>query len=91
MDTFRAIIELWPTVAAFGNDIDVKYVTAQGMHRRDAIPSEYWPAVVEAAKHREFVGVSLELLASLSAAKRTAARKSTEASSVVTDESVTVA
>lgn len=70
MDTFRTLIERWPSLSAFADDIGVIYVTAQGMHRRGSIPSEYWAAVVEGATKRGIAGVDLEILAAISAAKR---------------------
>lgn len=70
MDTFRTLIERWPSLSAFADDIGVIYVTAQGMHRRGSIPSEYWAAVVEGATKRGIAGVNLEILAAISAAKR---------------------
>lgn len=80
MDTFRLVIDLWPSLPAFAEDIDVIYVTAQAMHRRDSIPSEHWEATVAGASKRGIGGVTLERLAAIAASRRTtkSAKQETE-------------
>lgn len=63
--SFRDIIELWPSIGAFADDIGVKYVTAQVMKHRDSIDADHWVAVVDAAKKRGHAGITYELLARL--------------------------
>jgi hypothetical protein len=80
MDSFRAIIELWPSLPEFASDVDVIYVTAQAMHRRDGIDACYWPAMIEAAARRSIRGVTLERLAAIAASRRTSIRQSHQSS-----------
>lgn len=84
METFRDIIDRWPSLPEFAADIDVIYVTAQAMHRRDGIDDAYWKAMVEAAQRRGIEGVTLDLLASISASRRTSTRQSTDKPEAVT-------
>lgn len=70
MDSFRSIIDKWPSLPAFAADLDVIYVTAQAMKRRDSVSAEHWPALVAAAERRGIKGVTLEALASIKAARR---------------------
>lgn len=63
--SFRNIIELWPSIGDFADDIGVKYVTAQVMKHRDSIDADHWVAVVEAAKRRGYSGITYETLARL--------------------------
>lgn len=76
MDSFRAIIDLWPSLPDFAADIDVIYVTAQAMYRRDGIDACYWPAMIDGAARRGIDGVTLERLADIAASRRTSIRKS---------------
>jgi hypothetical protein len=66
------IINRWPSISDFADDIGVVYGTAKAMRRRGSIPPPYWPKTVRAAKQRGLKGISLELLAE-AAAKRGAA------------------
>lgn len=59
------VINLWPSLAAFAEDIGVAYVTAKAMRRRGSIPSCYWVRVIDAAKKREIEDVTFERLAEL--------------------------
>ena len=69
--TFRAIIDRWPTVAAFAAEVGEKYPTVAAWRQRDSIPPRRWGAVVKAAHARGFTDVTYETLAG--AAARTAA------------------
>jgi hypothetical protein len=57
------IINLWPSLAVFAEDLSMAYGTAKAMRRRNSIPSELWVAVVSAAAKRGIVGVDYETLA----------------------------
>lgn len=57
------IIDLWPSLSDFAEDLNVRYGTAKAMRRRGSIPPEYWLAVVESAALRNINEVSLESLA----------------------------
>lgn len=70
MTSFRAIIDKWPSLQAFADDLGVKYVTAQLMRHRDSIASKHWNRAVTSAHKRKIHGVTLEVLAALQAAKQ---------------------
>lgn len=59
------IIDLWPSIAKFADDIGCKYVTAQVARHRKSIAPRRWPAVVAAAHQRGFEQVTIDLLSSL--------------------------
>lgn len=61
--THADIINKWPTLSDFADDLGVQYGTAKAMRRRGSIPPEHWMTVVTKATDREIEGVSLEILA----------------------------
>ena len=63
--THSDIINLWPSLAAFAQDIGVPYVTAKAMRRRGSIPAPYWIRVVACARERGIANVNLDRLAQL--------------------------
>lgn len=63
------IINSWPTLSDFADDLGVAYGTAKAMRRRGSIPSEHWIAVVAGARSRGIDGVSLEALAQAAASR----------------------
>src|ERR1700692_1738060 len=65
--TYRGVIERWPSLAVFADDIGVPYGTAKQMRRRDSIPAEYWVRIAAKASQRKIRGITIELLASLRA------------------------
>lgn len=62
--THASIINLWPSLSDFADDLSVAYGTAKAMRRRGSIPPQYWPVVIRKADEREIEGVSLEALVS---------------------------
>lgn len=62
-----SLINGWPSLSVFADDIGVPYVTAKAMRRRSSIPSAYWLRAVEAAKARGVSNVTLEALAAYAA------------------------
>lgn len=58
-----AIIDLWPSLSAFAEDLGVPYGTAKAMRRRGSIPAQYWKRTVAKAAERKIDGVTLEVLA----------------------------
>lgn len=62
--THTAIINLWPSLSDFADDLSVAYGTAKAMRRRGSIPPQYWPVVIRKAEEREIEGVTLEALVS---------------------------
>ncbi|HLP67381.1 MAG TPA: hypothetical protein VK181_07665 [Rhizobium sp.] len=67
--THTDIINSWPTLTDFANDLGVAYGTAKAMRRRGSIPSEHWLAVVSGAEARSIPGITLEALAKAAAAR----------------------
>lgn len=70
MNTFRDVINAWPTLDDFASDIRVEPNTAKQMRTRNSVAAAYWPDMISGAKRRKIVGVSLEKLAALAAARR---------------------
>jgi len=75
--TCKDIIEAWRKdgeplksgLERFAHDVGVSENTAKQMRWRDSIGAGYWPRVVSGAQKRGIDGVTLELLATLRAAK----------------------
>ncbi len=67
IQSFPELLKLWPTISALAEDLGVKYLTARGWQQRGAVPAEYWLGLVASAEKRDIEGVTLELLAKLSA------------------------
>jgi hypothetical protein len=67
MTTYTEIIDRWPSLHTFADDIGVRYGTAQVMRYRGSISAKYWQRVVAAAADRGIEGVTLDLLASIKA------------------------
>jgi hypothetical protein len=65
MNTFRSIIDQWPSLQDFAADLEVKYVTAQLMRHRDSIAAKHWRNTVAAASKRGMKHITLDLLASI--------------------------
>ena len=59
------VINLWPSLGAFAQDLGVPYVTAKAMRRRGSIPAPYWVTVVARARERSIENVTVERLAEL--------------------------
>lgn len=57
------VINLWPSISAFAEDIGVSYGTAKAMRRRGSVPGGYWAKMVAKAEEREIKGVTLDVLA----------------------------
>lgn len=74
MQTFSGIIDKWPSLQEFAEDIGVKYVTAQVMRHRNSIDSKHWKALVCGAEKRLFADVTLEALAEIAADRATQPR-----------------
>lgn len=72
--TFKQVIDAWPSVAEFAEDIGANANTAKLMRFRDSISADYWVDVVKGAKARRIKGITLELLASIQAEKKIIAR-----------------
>ena len=66
---FADIIDRWPSISIYADDIGVGYVTAQTMRYRDQINVRHWHAIVNAAEKRG-LDVSYETLAGIAASKK---------------------
>lgn len=53
IDTFEDLIGHWDSVRAFAERMGVSPNTAAGWKRRNSIPTDYWPELLEAAAERE--------------------------------------
>lgn len=71
--THTDIINKWPSLSDFAQDLGVMYGTAKAMRRRSSIPSEHWLILVTKARKRGIKGISLEALAAAVARKPEAA------------------
>jgi hypothetical protein len=69
MNSHKEIIELWPTRAEFAREVGVSYQTARQWYARDGIPARHWPEIVNAARKRNFSGVTLETLVAIEAGR----------------------
>lgn len=67
MNTFAEVIDRWPSLQCFADDIGVRYVTAQLMRHRNSIAAKHWQAAVSGADARHIAGVTLDVLAKLAA------------------------
>lgn len=65
MDSFRGVIEKWPSPAALAGDLGENTDAVRKWHTRDRIPAEKWSALIEAAKKRR-IRINIQFLASLS-------------------------
>ncbi|TPL30206.1 hypothetical protein [Mesorhizobium sp. B2-4-7] len=64
------IINRWPSLGDFADDLGVSYDAAKAMRRRNSIPGEYWEDVVAKAAGRSLDNVSYEVLAAAAALAR---------------------
>lgn len=69
MNSFSDIISAWPSAAELGRDIGVTGLVVRTWRARGSIPSEYWIAIIRAAKDRKIKGVTLECFARMAAEK----------------------
>lgn len=72
METFRDIINLWPSAEDLGRDIEIPGGLVRLWRRRDNIPAAYWLDIVTAAEARTIPGVTLERLATLAKVREAA-------------------
>jgi hypothetical protein len=50
--SFRDIIDLWPSPDALAGEVGSKAETVRKWRQRDSIPAEWWLPVIEAGKAR---------------------------------------
>ncbi|AXV15089.1 hypothetical protein CYG48_04870 [Neorhizobium sp. SOG26] len=61
--THAEIINKWPSLSDFADDLGIQYGTAKAMRRRGSIPPEHWLKVTYQAVCRGIPGITLEVLA----------------------------
>ncbi len=69
MQNFRELIERWPSVKDFAEEVKLDYQTCYSMYRRNSIAPQHWPKVIKAAKKRGFKNVTETKLVKLSSRK----------------------
>ncbi len=72
LDSFRTVIELWPSREALASDLQVRASAVSKWWQRDSIPAERWSSLLETGVAKS-KGVTAETLTAL------AARESAEA------------
>lgn len=70
--TYKQLIDAWPSLHSFADDLGTSYNTAKQMRRRDSVDPGYWSAMVSGAAKRGIVSVTvtLEALAAIEAARK---------------------
>jgi len=68
MNTFRSLIDLWPSLGELAKDSGQSYETVCKWRQRDSIPAIHWMTIIQAAKKRH-IYVSAESLASMMESK----------------------
>lgn len=63
-NSIQNLIEAWPTISAFADEIGCGYEAARAMRRRNSIAPEHWQSVVEASRKRGISGIDFGWLAS---------------------------
>lgn len=66
MDSFRSVIELWPSRDAMASDVGAKPSAVSKWWQRNALPAEWWSAVLATEVARS-AGVTAERLAEIAA------------------------
>lgn len=74
MQSFSDVIRLWPSRGDLAADCCVPYGHVQQWERRDSIPPQYWPRLIEAAKARRFRGINADKLMSLAKPRKRAGK-----------------
>lgn len=74
MKTHRDVIDRWPAHAAFAEDVGMPVATAESMYYRNSIGKHWFKAVVNAAKQKGFLNITMSFLEE-SKSKRTKVKK----------------
>lgn len=69
----KSLIDTWPTIGAFADDLGCGYEAARQMRRRNSIAPEHWPGVIEVSLERGVSGIDFAWLASQRAPQKEAA------------------
>jgi hypothetical protein len=62
--SFRSVIDLWPSREAMSEDVGASNWAVIKWHKRDSIPSNWWPRVLSTQKARD-AGLTLDLFSRL--------------------------
>jgi len=82
METFRDIINAWPSPAEFAEDAGIDAGHARTMRTRNSIPSEYWELLVNGAKRRRIPAITLSLFHAVKRSRRARATGASDRSTV---------
>ena len=74
MQSFRSLIEMWPSIAAFSRATGIGYEAAKKMRERGNIKHQYWPAIIRAARARGY-GLTADDLLRMSKKTRSSRRE----------------
>jgi len=66
LQSFRAIIELWPTRDAMAADVGAKPASVSKWWQRDSIPADWWSSVTSSSLARRS-GVTADVLTRIAA------------------------
>lgn len=66
------LINKWPTIGEFADDVGCGYEAARQMRLRESINPKHWISVVSASQRRKIKGVTFEWLASQRVARERA-------------------
>lgn len=75
MDTFSQIIARLGGPAIVASLIEAKHEAVRKMAKRESIPPEYWPALIDAARAKRMSGVTLAKLSRLRKPRKAYTRK----------------
>lgn len=70
MRTFKDIIKLWPSKAAFAADIGTSPQAVTNMIGRKSVPARYWTLATAAAARRGITGATLDAFAEAATMQR---------------------
>ena len=72
MQNFLEVIDLWPSVLEFAQDIGKKPNLIRKWKERDSIPSDAWLSIISAAQYRGLHGVTAEVLTEIASRRNKA-------------------
>lgn len=61
--SFVEIIDKWPSIADFAEDLDINSMHARALKYRNSLPPKYWLRVEEGARKRGIGGIDIKALA----------------------------
>ena len=56
------IIDIWPSMAELGRDLDLPYSTVAAWRQRGSIPAQHWLALIRAGRRRGHATLTSDLL-----------------------------